>query len=232
MDANSFGQIFKIHSFGESHGSAMGVVIEGCPAGLEVNENLLRYNLNRRRPGQSAITTQRKEADEFQILSGVHQHKTLGTPIAVCVQNLGQASKDYHEIEQALADGAKPLRPGHADDLWRKKYAHSDVRGGGRSSGRETLSRVIGGSFAQMLLNQLSPETKVLAFTEAIHEIKVSCSDQDKYLLGEFDIESNSLRMPSDEAAEKALKLIELGKTEGKSFGGIAQVVIQNPPQY
>ena len=157
MSANSFGYIFKITSFGESHGPALGTVIEGCPAGVNFDKGLLSHWLEKRRPGKTSIVSERQERDRPEVLSGLFEGKTLGTPIAVVVRNEGARSKDYQAIKENY-------RIGHADDVWQDKFGHRDYRGGGRASGRETLSRVIGGAFAQMLIMQLSPSTKVHGF--------------------------------------------------------------------
>src|SRR5690606_11490889 len=143
---NSFGRIFKISTFGESHGKGLGVIIDGCPAGLVIDEDFIRQELQRRKPGQSKITTQRKEEDEFQILSGVFEGKSTGTPIAIVILNTDQKSKDYSHI-------ADKFRPSHADYTYYEKYGLRDYRGGGRSSARETAARVAAGAIAKMLLS-------------------------------------------------------------------------------
>src|SRR5690606_4606079 len=146
---------------GESHGAGVGVLVDGCPAGVNFQQNLLLKNLARRRPGSSAVVSERKEEDFPEILSGVYEGKTLGTPIAMLVRNQDARSADYQEI-------AKNPRPGHADDMWRGKFLHSDSRGGGRSSGRETLARVLAGSVAQMFLQQACPSLSIKAFARSI----------------------------------------------------------------
>ena len=225
MSANSFGKHFKMTSFGESHGPGMGVVIEGCPAGVDFDEGLLKSNLSRRRPGQSDVVTSRAELDDFEILSGVYKGKTLGTPIMVIVRNKDARSEDYQKIEQ------EPRR-GHADDVWKNKFGHSDPRGGGRSSGRETLSRVIAGSFAQMFLQSCSPKTRVVAFTDSIFNLKTAEADIES-LLGETDpiakLEASKVRSPSAEFSSEAEKLLIEAKERGESYGGVASVVIQFP---
>ena len=147
--ANTFGSRFAVTTFGESHGTALGVVIDGVPAGLKWDQKILETELERRRPGQSKLTTSRNEGDQVEVLSGVYEGLTLGTPIAMIVRNEDARSKDYKEI-------AKTPRPGHADDVWREKFGHSDPRGGGRSSGRETVSRVMAGAVARMLIAKSS----------------------------------------------------------------------------
>jgi len=144
---NTYGKLFRITTFGESHGKAIGAVIDGCPAGLEVNEEIIQVDLDRRKPGQSKITTQRKEADQVQILSGVFEGKTTGSPIGLLIQNADAKSKDYSHI-------ADKFRPSHADFTYQQKYGHRDYRGGGRSSARETAARVAGGSVAKQFLKK------------------------------------------------------------------------------
>ncbi|MCB0389990.1 MAG: chorismate synthase [Bdellovibrionales bacterium] len=209
---NSFGQIFKIHTFGESHGPAMGVVIDGCPAGLEWQEDILRNNLQKRRPGQSEIVSGRNESDDFEILSGVFQAKTLGTPIAIVVKNRDAQSQDYID-KNGLQKFSN--RVGHADDLWFEKFGHADFRGGGRASGRETLSRVIAGSVAEMLVKQLSPETSVKSYVHAIADFTVD------------DNKSTPL-----EKQEPVVNFLMKAKEQGKSYGGIAAIEVEAPPKY
>lgn len=167
MSANSFGERFRIISFGESHGIALGVVIDGCPAGVKFDQVLLQTNLDRRRPGQSASVSGRQESDQVEILSGVFENKTLGTPIAMIVRNNDAKSSDYDQIKMQA-------RAGHADDQWKNKFGHSDHRGGGRSSGRETVSRVMAGSVAQMMNSQILPQIKVEAFCSEVGSLRFS----------------------------------------------------------
>ena len=168
LDSNSFGHAFRLTSFGESHGSSVGVVIEGCPAGIVFKEDILHDFLSRRRPGSSALVSARNESDLPQILSGIFENKTLGTPIAMVVQNKDQKSEDYKILKQ------NEFRQGHVDDLWLSKFAHSDYRGGGRASGRETLSRVLAASVAKMFCTQLHPELQVKAQIESVSTLKSS----------------------------------------------------------
>jgi chorismate synthase len=198
MNSNTFGTHFRLTTFGESHGFAMGAVIDGCPAGVEFNLELLKDFLARRRPGQSKAVSARNEADEPQILSGVFDGKTLGTPIAVMVVNQDQRSADYQNI----------VRKGHADDMWAQKFEHSDLRGGGRASGRETLARVIGGAIAKMFcLSQYN-------------EVKVSGRPTQ---IGPIVIETK-------EDLKKAEEFLAQAKIEGQSYGGIAQIEIIKTP--
>ena len=151
MAGNSFGEIFRVTTFGESHGKAIGVVIDGCPAGLEIDLTFMQQELDRRKPGQSAITTQRKESDTFEILSGIFEGKTLGSPIAITVKNEDQQPEDYAHLKEAY-------RPSHADFTYEIKYGIRDYRGGGRASARETAARVVAGAIAKMLLKKVGIE--------------------------------------------------------------------------
>lgn len=202
MSANIFGERFKVMSFGESHGPAYGVVIDGLPANMNVDLKVLNQNLARRKPNQGDHTTARNEADQPEILSGVFEGKTLGTPVTIIVRNTDQKSEDYKQVKN------NP-RIGHADDVWKSKFGHSDHRGGGRSSGRETLCRVIAGSFAQMLFQDLKLKTSVMAMATQI---------------GPYKINSTELSTEIKDFLSKA-------KTEGESYGGVVQCRIQNPPQ-
>lgn len=226
---NSFGQYFRIHTFGESHGPGMGVVIDGCPAGLEWDHNLVKMNLNRRKPGQSSVVSSRQEKEELQIISGIYQGRTLGTPITLLVANEGAKTSDYLNEK---GENKFESRMGHADEVWNLKYGHSDFRGGGRSSGRETLSRVLGGSVAQMLVQSLVPNTKVVSYVESIGLIKLDEKDNKEFeALGyEFDyVEKNITRMPSASKNQQAIEMLIKAKEEGQSYGGVACVRIVNP---
>jgi chorismate synthase len=219
--ANSFGNIFKMTSFGESHGAALGVVIEGCPAGLEFDENLLLKNMARRRPGQSSVTTARNEADKPEILSGIFEGKTLGTPICIIVRNQDQRSEDYSEIRNSA-------RIGHADDTWKSKFSHVDHRGGGRSSGRETLARVLAGSVAQMLCLKLVPNLKLKSYASQIADLKMS--DTEKTNIWNIDVDAFATRFASPSLHERAVQLLESAKVSGESYGGLVETQIQNMP--
>jgi chorismate synthase len=228
MPANSFGEHFVLHSFGESHGTALGVVIDGCPAGIVVDEALLLKELERRRPGQIGsnqqfVVSTRQEEDRPEILSGVFEGKTLGTPIAVIVRNQNQKSADYDEIKKAP-------RAGHADDVWKSKFGHSDHRGGGRSSGRETLSRVIAGSFARMLLNQAAPKMKIVGFASQIGPLLLGSEEEIQFLTNsDASAETFVARFPSAAQQQKVSDLLTSAKSSGESWGGIAKIVVQNP---
>jgi chorismate synthase len=220
MSANTFGQIFKVTTFGESHGPAYGLIIDGCPAGVEVNLDLLQANLKRRRPGQSSITTARQEMDEPEILSGIYQNKTLGTPICVVVRNQDQKSSDYDVVL------AQP-RIGHADDTWKIKFGHSDHRGGGRSSGRETLCRVIAGSFAQMLCQKIESQIQVKSYSSQIGEF-VLAPEEIKDLWS-MNIDQFTTRFPS-ERDPGIVKFLEMAKQEGESYGGVVETQVRGVP--
>lgn len=218
MSANSFGQIFKVTSFGESHGYAVGVLIEGCPSEIDFDLPLLTSNLNRRRPGQSSVTTSRQEADAPIVVSGIFENKTLGTPICILVQNQDQKSEDYSEIKNAA-------RIGHADDTWKEKFGHVDHRGGGRSSGRETLSRVIAGSVAQMLVRKINPNTKIKGFAKSIGQFELTQSENEN--VWNENIDGYATRFPSAQNAA-VVALLEKAKTDGESYGGVVEVRMQN----
>lgn len=220
MSANTFGQILKVTTFGESHGAAYGLIMDGCPAGVEVNLDLLKANLKRRRPGQSSITTTRQESDEPEILSGIYQNKTLGTPICIVVRNQDQKSSDYDVVL------AQP-RIGHADDTWKLKFGHSDHRGGGRSSGRETLCRVIAGSFAQMLCQKIEPKIQVKSYSSQIGEFVLAHEESQD--IWNLNIDQFTTRFPS-ERDPGIVKFLELAKQEGESYGGVVETQVRGVP--
>ena len=208
-------------SFGESHGAAMGVVIDGCPAGVDFDLALLKKNLARRRPGQSSVTTARNEADEPKILSGVYQNQTLGTPICIVVENLDQRSQDYDEVE-------KQARIGHADDTWKKKFGHVDHRGGGRSSGRETLSRVIAGTVAEMLVKKICPEAKLKSFASVIGPITLPQVEREK--IWTLTVDDFVTRFPSPSKEREVVQLLEKAVQSGESYGGIVETEVVGLP--
>lgn len=225
MSANSFGERFKITTFGESHGPAMGVVVDGCPAGVSFELGHIARELERRRPGSRPTDSARNEADVPELLSGVFEGKTLGTPIAIVVRNQDARSKDYDQIRNAS-------RPGHADDVWRDKFGHADHRGGGRSSGRETLCRVIGGAIACMLVKSLFPETRVLGFARQIGPFRIE-EDEPSALLGAADdtaVDGFVARFPDPGLSEAVSELLLSAKREGRSYGGVAEVWVDGPP--
>lgn len=218
MAGNSFGEKFKITTFGESHGAAIGVVIDGCPAGVEIDLSKIQLELNRRKPGQSTITSARKEADEFEILSGIFEGKTLGTPIAIIVRNTDAKSKDYEYLKDNY-------RPSHADYTYEQKYGIRDYRGGGRSSARETVARVAAGAIAKQLLEKRG--IKINAFVNQVGNIKLVAH----YSTLDFNtIENNIVRCPDENIAKQMIAEIEAVKKEGDTLGGTIQCVIQNVP--
>lgn len=226
MSANSFGNIFKITTFGESHGPALGVVIEGCPAGVYFDLDLLIYELKRRKPNQQtyqneSLTTSRDEADNPEILSGVFEGRTLGTPICVMVKNSDTRSQDYASVK------LQP-RSGHADEVWKNKFSHVDYRGGGRSSGRETVSRVIAGSVAQMYLNSINCDVKVRSWISQIGEFKLTKEERKMFLESENISDSYPCRFPS--SSIDIQKILLSAKSEGNSYGGLGSLIISNVP--
>lgn len=218
MAGNSFGEIFRITTFGESHGTAIGVVIDGCPAGLEIDLNFIQQELNRRKPGQSSVTTQRKESDTFEILSGIFEGKTMGSPIAVIIKNEDAKSADYEHLKNTF-------RPSHADFTYEMKYGIRDYRGGGRASARETAARVIAGAIAKQLLKREGIE--ISAYVSSVGKISVAKN------YSELDLsktDSSIVRCPDENTSLKMIALIEETKTKGDTVGGIISCVIKNPP--
>ena len=218
MAGNSFGEIFRITTFGESHGKAIGVVIDGCPAGLELDLNFIQQELDKRKPGQSAITTQRKESDTFEILSGVFEGKTLGSPIAITIKNEDQKPEDYTHLKEAF-------RPSHADFTYETKYGIRDYRGGGRASARETAARVIAGAIAKQLLKKEGIE--ITAYVSSVGKIQLQKNYQQLDL---SKTDSNMVRCPDEETANAMIELIQETKTKGDTVGGIVTCVIQHTP--
>jgi chorismate synthase len=215
--SNSFGRLFRITTFGESHGAAIGVIVDGCPAGLEIDEQFIQSELDRRKPGQSKITTQRKEDDTFKILSGVFEGKSTGAPIAIVIENQDQRSKDYSHI-------AESFRPSHADYTYEVKYGNRDYRGGGRSSARETAARVAAGALAKLFLKKSGIE--VSAFVSQVGDIKAP----DYKTLDLKNTESNIVRCPDAATAEKMIALIDEVRLKRDTIGGIVTGVIKNSP--
>jgi chorismate synthase len=216
MAGNTFGKLFKLTTFGESHGEALGGIIEGCPSGIELNLESIKLEMSRRKPGQSSIVTQRNEDDEVQFLSGIFEGKTTGTSIGFLIPNTNQKSQDYSDIENTY-------RPSHADYVYEKKYGIRDYRGGGRSSARETASRVVAGAIAK----QIIPNIKINAFVSSVGDIYLNKPYQD---LDFSKIESNPVRCPDKETAEKMEQLIRDVKKEGDTIGGTLTCVLQNVP--
>ena len=215
---NTFGQIFRLTTFGESHGPALGGVIDGMPAGVEVDYDLLNRELARRRPGQSALTTARKEGDEVELLSGIFEGRTTGTPIGFIIRNSDQHSSDYENLRDVF-------RPSHADFTYQMKYGIRDHRGGGRTSARETVCRIVGGAFAKMVLK--SHGIQVTAYTSQVGDIQVV----KPYAELDFsEIEKNPVRCADAEKAEEMAQLIARVKSEGDTIGGVVTCVIQGSP--
>lgn len=218
MFNNTFGNIFRLTTFGESHGAAVGGVIDGFPSGIEVDMEFIQHELDRRKPGQSKITTDRKEADEVKLLSGIFEGKTTGCPIGFMVNNTNQHSNDYENLRNLY-------RPSHADYTYTQKYGVRDHRGGGRSSARETIARCVGGAFAKLALRQLG--ISVQAYTSQVGDIAL----QNDYRLYDLSLtESNAVRCPDPEKAAAMEQLIAEVKAEGDTIGGIITCVIQGCP--
>ena len=215
---STYGNLFKISTFGESHGVAIGVVIDGCPAGLTFDMDFIQSELDRRKPGQSRITTQRREADEFQVLSGVFEGKTTGTPIALVINNGDQRSKDYAHI-------AEQFRPSHADFTYQAKYGVRDYRGGGRSSARETAARVAAGALAKLLLAHAG--VRIQAYVSQVGKLKLTTPYQELNL----DLaEENAVRCPDPAMAQTMYDYIDETRKKGDSIGGIVNCVITGCP--
>ena len=215
---NTFGHLFTLTTFGESHGAAIGGVVDGMPAGIEVDMEFIQSELNRRRPGQSKITTSRQEADEVELLSGVFEGKTTGCPIGFIVRNQNQHSQDYENLRTLF-------RPSHADFTYYNKYGTRDHRGGGRSSARITISRVVGGALAKLVLRQMG--ISIQAYTSQVGDIALD-RDYKRYDLNLT--ETNSVRCPDPAKAEEMERLIEQVKAEGDTIGGVITCVIKGCP--
>lgn len=223
MSANSFGQLFRIHSFGESHGTALGVVIDGCPSGIPFDLQFLQSELDRRKPGGKNVSA-RQESDQVEVLSGVFEGRTLGTPIAMMVRNQDSRSQDYAEI-------AKKARSGHADDVWREKFAHVDPRGGGRSSGRETVARVMAGAVAKMFLREACPDILIRGFACNLGPIELSGEERREFLLSTKSADEFVARFPSMSRSSELERGLQALKENGNSWGGVCEIVIQKPPR-
>lgn len=218
MAANCFGSVFRLTTFGESHGEAIGGIIDGCPAGLSISIDFIQNELDRRRPGQSSITTQRKEEDKVEILSGIFEGKSTGAPIGFLIRNTDQRSKDYSHLKDSF-------RPSHADFTYEKKYGFRDYRGGGRSSARETACRIVGGAIAKLLLNEY--QISINAFVKQVGSVKLNKNFD---TLDLTKTESSIVRCPDEETAAKMIAYIEDIKKQGDTIGGIVQCAIQNVP--
>jgi chorismate synthase len=218
MAGNTFGKIFTLTTFGESHGEALGGIIDGCPAGIAIDLDFIQSELDRRRPGQSHIVTQRKEGDKVEFLSGIFEGKTMGTPIGFIVRNENQKSKDYeHNVDV--------YRPSHADYTYDAKYGMRDHRGGGRSSARETVSRVVGGAIAKIILNQYG--ISINAYTSQVGDIKLLKNYHD---LDFSKIDSNIVRCPDALLADTMIQKIEQVRKAGDTIGGVISCVIKGTP--
>jgi chorismate synthase len=218
MAGNSFGNIFKISTFGESHGNALGVVIDGMLPNILFDFDLVQNDLNKRKPGQSKITTERNEDESFEVLSGLFEGKTTGAPLTLIVKNKNQNPADYDHLKNVF-------RPSHADYTYEQKYGFRDYRGGGRQSARETVARVLAGSVAKMVLNNIG--ISIHAFVSQIHNIKLEKNIEQ---IDFSEIENNIVRCPDDETANKMIALIEQVKAEGDSVGGIITCVCKGVP--
>ena len=216
MAGNTYGTIFKLSTFGESHGKAIGGVIDGCPAGVELDLEVIQRDLDRRKPGQSAIVTQRKEPDEVEFFSGIFEGKTTGTPIGFAIHNTNQKSKDYSHIKDSY-------RPSHADYVYDEKYGIRDYRGGGRSSARETASRVVAGAIAKQFLNPLS----INAYVSAVGSLQL---ETDPSTVDLTEIEKNPVRCPDQAKASEMEAYIKQIRKEGDTIGGVVTCVIKNVP--
>ncbi len=216
MAGNVFGKIFQLTTFGESHGPSIGGIIDGCPAGITIDPEAVQRDLDRRRPGQSAIVTQRKEEDKVQFLSGIFEGKTTGTPIGFIIPNTNQKSKDYSHIKDSY-------RPSHADFVYDKKYGRRDYRGGGRSSARETACRVVAGAIAKQFMQDVSFD----AYVSQVGNIRLERPYEELDL---SKAESNAVRCPDPATAERMEKLIKSVRKQGDTIGGVISCVIKNVP--
>lgn len=218
MAGNTFGKIFTLTSFGESHGVAIGGILDGCPAGLKIDFDFIQFELNRRKPGQSKIVTQRKEEDKVEFLSGIFEGKTTGTPIGFIILNKDQKSKDYSHLKDSF-------RPSHADFTYEKKYGHRDYNGGGRSSARETAVRVVAGAIAKLILKKY--KISVDAYVSSVGDIFL---EKDYTELNLKKTETNDVRCPDEKTAKRMIEKINQIRKEGDSIGGVISCVIKNTP--
>ena len=218
MAGNTFGEILRLTTFGESHGKAIGGILDGFPAGIEIDEKLIQKDLDRRKPGQSHLVSPRKEEDKVELLSGVFEGKSLGTPIAFQILNKDQKPGDYSHL-------SKTFRPSHADYTFEKKYGNRDYRGGGRASARETISRVVGGAFAKMILDKSGIE--IFAFVHKIGSVSI---EKEYVQLDLLSTENSPVRCPDTEASDKMIDLIQQVAKEGDTLGGEIKCVIKNVP--
>jgi chorismate synthase len=217
---NTFGELFRVTTFGESHGGGIGVVIDGCPPRIEISEAEIQRELDRRRPGQSKLTTQRKEEDRCELLSGIFEGRTLGTPIAILVRNKDARPEDYREM-------AQKFRPSHADYTYEAKYGIRNWQGGGRASARETIGRVAAGAIAKKTLSALYPDFEVVAYVTQIHEVAAKI---DRSTVTINDVERNVVRCPDAAVAKKMISLVEQIRDSGDSVGGVIECVARGIP--
>jgi chorismate synthase len=218
--SNTFGQLFRVTTFGESHGGGIGAMIDGCPPRIEISEGEIQRELDRRRPGQSKLTTQRKEEDRCEILSGVFEGKTLGTPIAILVRNKDARPEDYREI-------SRKFRPSHADYTYEAKYGIRNWQGGGRASARETIGRVAAGAIAKKILSKFYADFEMVAYVTQIHEVTAKI---DRSTVAMNDVEKNVVRCPDAATAKKMISLIEQTRDAGDSVGGVIECVARGIP--
>ncbi len=218
MSGNTFGTLFKVTTWGESHGPALGVIIDGCPAGIDFDLKFIQSEVDKRKPQDPKISTTRKEEDKVEVLSGVFEDKTTGTPISLIVKNKEARSEDYKKIKDIF-------RPGHADFAYEMKYGHRDYRGGGRSSGRETVCRVMAGAIASLVLKTF-PETKKTKIYG--HTIQVGDVFAEDFIKSE--IEKNPLKCADKKAAKEMFSLVEKIRKEKDSIGSMIEIIIENPP--
>lgn len=218
MPGNTFGKLFQVHTFGESHGKAIGGIIDGCPAGLFIDTEFIQYELNRRKTNQGIWASPRQEPDNIVFLSGIFENKTLGTPIAFLVENKDAQSRDYTALKDIY-------RPSHADFTYEQKYGIRDYRGGGRSSARETIARVVAGAIAKLLLKPL--HIQIIAFVSAIKDISLHYDPQK---ISAHQIEQNPFRSPIDSKNKEIYELIEYAKKQGDTLGGTITCIIKNVP--
>lgn len=223
MAGNSFGELFRITTFGESHGPAIGVIIDGCPSNITLDKDFIQSELDRRKPGQSKIVTQRKESDTFEILGGVFEDKTTGAPLAFLIRNENQRSTDYEHIQDSY-------RPSHADYTYDAKYGHRDYRGGGRSSARETACRVMAGAVAKLVLKKYN--ISITAYVSQVGEIGMKNPwrfDKNPDILA-FETESNIVRCPEQDTAALMIEKIEQIRKQGDTIGGMINCIVKNTP--
>ncbi len=218
MSGNTFGTIFRLTTFGESHGKAIGGIIDGCPAGLEIDFDFVQKELNRRKPGQSVLTTSRTEDDKVEFLSGIFEEKTTGTPIAFIIRNKDHKPEDYDQLKDAF-------RLSHADFTYQEKYGIRDYRGGGRASARETAARVVAGAIAKLLLKKIG--VSITGYVSQIGSVKL---EKDYQSLDFQQVEKSQVRCPDENVSAKMIKLVEKVKAEGDTVGGIVKCVIFGVP--